>query len=134
MSHHASTSQKHRDAQAGCLCCAPPTGAGTVRMQSSKNPLQTLPDASRSELRLKDFQPRSMLHVPKTRVERPRFPAIDMHTHLSWSSQVRNGVSVGEDITLFATAKSRATATPSASMNWMVSPVSCLPEKRARAS
>lgn len=103
MSHHASTSPKHRGTQAGCLCCAPPTGTGTVRLQSSKNPLRTQPDASRSELRLKDFQPRSMLHVPKTRVERPRFPVIDVHAHLSWSSHVRNGVSVGEDVTLFAT-------------------------------
>ncbi|MEO8778687.1 MAG: amidohydrolase family protein [Rhodanobacter sp.] len=65
--------------------------------------MQTQPDASKNDLRLKDFQPRSMLHVPKTRIERPRFPVIDMHVHLSWSSQVRNGVSVGEDMTLFAT-------------------------------
>lgn len=91
----------HRNA---CLCCAPPTGAGTVRIEgSSKNPLQTAPDASKSELRLKDFQPRSMLRVPKTRVERPRFPVIDMHTHLTWTTQVRSGVSVGEEITAFTT-------------------------------
>jgi predicted TIM-barrel fold metal-dependent hydrolase len=85
-----------------CLCCAPPTGAGTVRIESSKNPLQTQVDSCKSELRLADFQPRSMLHVPKTRIERPRFPVIDMHTHLTWSSNVRNGISVGEEITLFA--------------------------------
>jgi predicted TIM-barrel fold metal-dependent hydrolase len=34
---------------------------------------------------LLDFQPRSMLHVSETRVDRPRFPAIDIHTHLSLS-------------------------------------------------
>ena len=91
----------HRNA---CLCCAPPTGAGTVRIESSsKNPLETAPDASKSELRLKDFQPRSMLRVAKTRVERPRFPVIDMHTHLTWTTQVRSGVSVGEEITVFTT-------------------------------
>jgi hypothetical protein len=27
-----------------------------------------------------------MLRVPETRIERARFPAIDMHTHLSWGS------------------------------------------------
>lgn len=90
--------------QKSCLCCAPPTGAGTVRIEGSgKNPLQTAPDASKSELRLKDFQPRSMLHVPQTRIERPRFPVIDMHAHLTWTTDVRNGVSVGEEITVFTT-------------------------------
>jgi len=88
--------------QAGCLCCAPPSGAGTVKGVGGKNPLKTQPDNSKDGLRLTDFQPRSMLHLPKTRVERPRFPVIDVHTHLTWSSNVRNGISLGEEITLFA--------------------------------
>ncbi|GFZ97653.1 amidohydrolase family protein [Dyella caseinilytica] len=87
--------------RAGCFCCAPPNGAGTIKA-SGKNPLQTAPDTSKSELRLKDFKPHSMLRVPKNRIERPRFPVIDAHTHLTWSRKVRNGVSVGEDITVFA--------------------------------
>lgn len=87
--------------RAGCFCCAPPSGMGTITA-SGKNPLQTAPDASKGELRLKDFKPRSMLRVPKNRIERPRFPVIDAHTHLTWSRKVRNGVSVGEDITVFA--------------------------------
>ncbi|MFC5740820.1 amidohydrolase family protein [Dyella tabacisoli] len=90
-----------------CLCCAPPTGAGTVRIQDEKslgdkNPLKTVAHAGGSDVRLKDFQPRSMLHVPRTPIEHPRFPVIDVHTHLTWSSHTRNGVSVGEEITLFA--------------------------------
>ncbi len=32
-----------------------------------------------------DFQPRSMLHVKETTVERAKFPVIDVHTHLSRS-------------------------------------------------
>jgi predicted TIM-barrel fold metal-dependent hydrolase len=36
-------------------------------------------------LLLTDFQPRSMLHVAETKVERARFPVIDIHTHLSFS-------------------------------------------------
>ncbi len=35
-------------------------------------------------LDLPRFEPRSMLHVAETRVERARFPVIDFHTHLSW--------------------------------------------------
>src|SRR5439155_12147106 len=32
-------------------------------------------------LALKDFQPKSMLHVSETKVPRARFPVIDIHTH-----------------------------------------------------
>lgn len=35
-------------------------------------------------LALRDYEPKSMLHVPETRVARARFPCIDFHTHLSW--------------------------------------------------
>ena len=35
-------------------------------------------------LALKDYQPKSMLHVTETHVPRSRFPNIDFHTHLSW--------------------------------------------------
>ena len=38
------------------------------------------PDAS---LKLVDYQPKSMLHVPVTVIETAAFPVIDMHTHLS---------------------------------------------------
>ena len=53
-------------------------------------------------LALKDYQPKSMLHVPETHVPRSRFPVIDFHTHLSWvdrkgkSDVVRNTASVEE--------------------------------------
>ncbi len=42
-------------------------------------------DPSKAQpLPLKDYEPRSMLHVAETRVERSRFPVIDFHTHLSF--------------------------------------------------
>jgi predicted TIM-barrel fold metal-dependent hydrolase len=41
-------------------------------------------------LDLTAFQPRSMLAVPETRVDRSRYPVIDIHTHLSWSTDDRN--------------------------------------------
>ncbi|HCX31243.1 MAG TPA: amidohydrolase, partial [Blastocatellia bacterium] len=39
------------------------------------------------KLALEDYEPKSMLHVPETKVPRARFPAIDFHTHLSWSAR-----------------------------------------------
>ena len=35
-------------------------------------------------LDLTQFEPNSMLHVPETRVERAKFPLIDIHAHLTW--------------------------------------------------
>ena len=54
------------------------------------------------DLPLAQFAPRSMLQVAATRVERPRFPVIDLHTHLSWSATVRSGVATGERMQYFA--------------------------------
>jgi len=53
-------------------------------------------------LALSEFQPKSMLHVSQTRVERARFLVIDFHTHLSWISGDHHGVSVGEEMTYLA--------------------------------
>jgi predicted TIM-barrel fold metal-dependent hydrolase len=39
---------------------------------------------SSAPLALKDYQPKSMLHVPETHVPKSRFPCIDFHTHLTW--------------------------------------------------
>src|SRR5215208_1896336 len=36
-------------------------------------------------LALEDYEPKSMLHVPETKVPRSRFPAVDFHTHLTWT-------------------------------------------------
>src|ERR1041384_3942714 len=41
-------------------------------------------------LALKDYQPKSMLHVPETHVPRSRFPNIDFHSHLSWVNHKGN--------------------------------------------
>jgi len=40
-------------------------------------PVTTSPD----QLLLKDYRPRSIFQVPRTRIEKARFPAIDMHSH-----------------------------------------------------
>src|SRR4051794_20087001 len=54
---------------------------------------QTTPSMSKT-LDLSQFQPKSALHVKETRVERPRYPVIDVHTHLSFSRKSQNGVAV----------------------------------------
>ena len=33
------------------------------------------------QLLLKDYRPRSIFRMPQSRIERPRFPVIDMHSH-----------------------------------------------------
>src|SRR6266853_5892415 len=58
-------------------------------------PLETSGGAGKP-LQLADFQPRSMLHVPETKVARSRYPVIDIHTHLSFTAQSANGVGIGE--------------------------------------
>ena len=64
--------------------------------------------ARRSQpLALKDYQPKSMLHVPETHVPRSRFPNIDFHTHLSWIDRKGNADVV------------RHTATPSEALRVM---------------
>jgi hypothetical protein len=37
------------------------------------------------KLELKDYRPKRMLHLPETEVERVRFPAIGIHTHLTFA-------------------------------------------------
>ncbi len=68
---------------AAALAAAPGQGA-------AKGP-QAVP------LELKDFQPRSMLVVPSTKVPRARFPVIDFHTHLGFSAKGVAGVPHGEE-------------------------------------
>ncbi len=55
-------------------------------------------------LSLDDFQPKSALHVPEHRVERPRFPVIDFHTHLTWSGKTADGRADAEAVTTIAPA------------------------------
>ena len=45
------------------------------------------------------YRPLSMLRVRETRVERPRFPVIDIHAHLSWSGRRRDGTEDAEAVT-----------------------------------
>lgn len=43
-------------------------------------------------LSLADYEPKSMLEVRETHVDRARFPVIDIHTHITVSSKSKDGV------------------------------------------
>ena len=45
-----------------------------------------------------------MLHVPQTRVPKPRFPVIDVHTHLTFAKR-EQGVAAGEEVTALISAQ-----------------------------
>ncbi len=53
------------------------------------------PDAEIRELKLRDWQPRSMLVAKATDVPRPMFPAIDVHNHLGAGKQTLTPDRVG---------------------------------------
>ena len=63
---------------------------------------EAAPEPATASLPLKDFQPRSMLHVPETHVPRAKFPVIDIHTHLCWAAKQKRGVPLSEERTHLA--------------------------------
>src|SRR5258705_1202229 len=56
-----------------------------VRPKKSAVDKEKLPVSRK--LALEDYEPKSMVHVPETKVPRARFEVIDFHTHLSWSGR-----------------------------------------------
>ena len=60
----------------------------------TSSPVEARPRGVRLDIH--DYQPRSVLHVPETRVERARFPVLDVHAHLSWSESYAGGVAQSE--------------------------------------
>jgi predicted TIM-barrel fold metal-dependent hydrolase len=80
-----------RLAAGGAGLLLPRRASSAPRPQAAPAPAAT-PEAC--PLALKDFQPRSMLHVAEHKVERARFPVIDVHAHFSWSK--------GEEMTFLA--------------------------------
>lgn len=60
------------------------------------------PQGKRSQIYLSEFEPKSMLKVPETNVERAKFPVIDIHTHISFSAVNKNGVGISEKVKFLA--------------------------------
>jgi predicted TIM-barrel fold metal-dependent hydrolase len=50
-------------------------------------------------LALADYEPKSMLHVQETQVERAKFPVVDVHTHITVSAKSENGVELAAERT-----------------------------------
>jgi len=51
-------------------------------------------EAKISPLPLAEYEPKSALHVTETKVERARFPVVDVHTHITVSAKSQNGVDI----------------------------------------
>jgi len=75
-------------------CVAGLAGAGLSCGRQPDQQVTPKPATGRQPLDLSEFQPRSMLQVPETKVDRARFPVIDVHTHLSFSAKAEKGVSL----------------------------------------
>ena len=55
-----------------------------------------------AKLALADYQPKSMLQVPETRVDRAKYPVVDVHTHIPVSAKSEKGIDLGAERTYLA--------------------------------
>jgi predicted TIM-barrel fold metal-dependent hydrolase len=79
-----------------------PSESTRRQAQGEAEPAQDRAQTASTRLLLDDYQPISTLQVPVTRVERPRFPVIDVHTHLSWSGRAGAGAEDPQAVTILA--------------------------------
>jgi predicted TIM-barrel fold metal-dependent hydrolase len=79
-----------RAAGAG-LVTASASGARLIQAEPTEAAQKSAP------LALADYQPKSMLEVRETHVERSRYPVIDIHTHISVSVKSKNGVEMAAE-------------------------------------
>jgi len=73
---------------------AAPTAANSSRA-GIQNPSPAT--ANDKPLPLAEYEPKSMLQARETHIERPRYPAIDFHTHISVSENSENGVALSPE-------------------------------------
>jgi predicted TIM-barrel fold metal-dependent hydrolase len=75
-------------------------GTGTrVGWPSLESPAVDTPQSKAAPvpLELSQYQPKSMLQVHESRVERAKFPVIDFHTHISVAAKSEKGVELSPD-------------------------------------
>ena len=70
--------------------------AHCTRLAERHEPLVS--PTEREGITLEEFEPKSMLHVPESHVDRARFPVIDIHTHVTWSDVPLGSDPFGERI------------------------------------
>src|SRR6476660_5972973 len=80
--------------------------AGAFPTSINSSQLKSPEGSDKMKLELADFQPKSMLHVPETKVPRSKYPVIDIHTHLSIRAKSVHGVGMGEKMEFLATPES----------------------------
>jgi predicted TIM-barrel fold metal-dependent hydrolase len=66
--------------------------AGGAGLLAAGTPVEAQEQHRPKPLDISEYEPKSMLHVKETRVERSRYPVIDVHTHLSFSAKSEKGV------------------------------------------
>jgi predicted TIM-barrel fold metal-dependent hydrolase len=59
-------------------------GLAAAGLAGSRFAVRAQQEPTKAPLPLKDYEPRSMLKVPETKITRARFPVVDIHTHLSF--------------------------------------------------
>ena len=79
-------------------------GAGQLGFAAEKTSVEADP-AKPQPLDLSQYEPKSMLHVHESHVERGRFPLIDFHTHLSGSTKSEHGVELAAERQYLGTAE-----------------------------
>jgi predicted TIM-barrel fold metal-dependent hydrolase len=77
--------------------------AGVLPIRSSGEQALGNEESTPRSLILEDYEPRSMLQLHETHVERARYPVIDIHTHISLSAKWKNGVPVTPERRYLAT-------------------------------
>src|SRR5882757_42739 len=91
--------RRHRPMNRRQLLCT--TGLGLVG--GAMAPASAFSASSQDEsskpkaLSLADYEPKSMLQVRETRVERARYPVIDIHTHIAFSAKSKDGVELAPE-------------------------------------
>ena len=77
--------------------------AGAVAMSGVKAAASAIEEPAKpSVLNLADYQPKSTLCVDQSRVEKARYPVIDIHTHLSFAKRTVNGVDMTSELDTLA--------------------------------
>jgi len=79
---------------------------GSALPKPDSGQLKSPEGSGKMRLDLSEFQPKSMLHVPETKVSRSKYPVIDIHTHLSIRAKSVHGVGIGEKMEFLATPES----------------------------
>lgn len=83
-------------AVAGGLNLLIPRRAAAEPTQTKPPAVSPKPATGSCPLALKDFQPKSMLHVPEHHPQKAKFPVIDVHTHLGWAQRKQGRIVPGE--------------------------------------